>query len=543
MADLTSGLVTASALGQSPPCVRVTWIAWDSPFRGSGLEIGDRILMVNGAPIVPPGDLEAAKRREADSIGLYSESQGFARLGLTAGSPITLKVRRRAPLNGWIELTISARLAEKRYYRDENNAVVFGEGGPNTMTSDGFSACWGGWYDETMVAALSRILDADRRQTSSFVSRFEARNLRETHGAQVAFARKAYPGAWASALGADFDAAVAVCDGRRVLLPPNALDFRRRGEELAAEVRTKAQTAWSAFQESRRSEIVPAFPAVNPVRDDVRTVTGKLVVLPPLRNSDWISDAGHGWFAAGGSGWYFLDAESARARAMLKAQRRYAKLVDPNLQPQWEFVARITGESRLIVVGERAEYGLVAEPVAALVGGALYVDLTQPSDATVPFAGEEGLVDESPKLPPPDASPAEVMLALVGAVKNDDLALWRALHVSWEVERLSAEDGTEKLVVHPCAPSPDESMFEEARRSIMGRVLDAQVAWVDDPKTLVDATRFKGASVIEEVEVWLEHVGEFEGERRTFCDTTVRPKWTLQRINGGPWRIATVQPI
>lgn len=77
----------------------------------------------------------------------------------------------------------------------------------------------------------------------------------------------------------------------------------------------------------------------------------------------------------------------------------------------------------------------------------------------------------------------------------------------------------------------------------MGRVLDAQVAWVDDPKTLVDATRFKGASVIEEVEVWLEHVGEFEGERRTFCDTTVRPKWTLQRINGGPWRIATVQPI
>ena len=40
--------------------------------------------------------------------------------------------------------------------------------------------------------------------------------------------------------------------------------------------------------------------------------------------------------------------------------------------------------------------------------------------------------------------------------------------------------------------------------------------------------------MIEEVEVWLEHVGEFEGNDGPFCDTTVRPKWTLQRINGGP---------
>ena len=366
MADLTNGLVTASALGQSPPCVRVTWIAWDSPFRGSGLEIGDRILMVNGAPIVTTRDLEAAKRREADSIGLYSES-GIRAAGIDCRIPITLKVRRRAPLNGWIELTISARLAEKRYYRDENNARRVWEGGPNTMTSDGFSACWG-WYDETMVAALSRILDADRRQTSSFVSRFEARNLRETHGAQVAFARKAYPGAWASALGADFDAAVAVCDGRGCCFPNARFpeDEAKNWPPRSAPRRKPRGRRFRKSPKRNRSHFSRGQSGATTSEQSPENSS----CLPPLRNSDWISDAGR-LVCRGRQRLLFPRCGIPRERgAILKAQRRYAKLVDPNLQPQWEFVARITGESRLIVVGNAPRYGLVAEPVAALVGGA-----------------------------------------------------------------------------------------------------------------------------------------------------------------------------
>ena len=393
------------------------------------------------------------------------------------------------------------------------------------------------------MTLLARVLDADQRQPPAFVSRYEAKNLRDTHGARVAFARKQYPGAWSQALGADYDAALTLCEGRVVELPPQALEFRRRGEALAAEIRTQGQAAWAAFQAARAGEFIPAFPAVNPVRGDVRPVNGRLVVLPPLGNRDWIQDAGHGWFAAGGTGWYFLDAESGPVRAMLMSQRRYARLVDPNLAPRWEFIARITGESRLVVVGERAHYGLVAVPEAALVAGALFVDLTRAGEPEVKFAGEAALTGAEPVLPPADASPGEVVTALVAAVKNQDLALWRSLHAGWEVERRTGEDGRDQFVVHPCAPASNESMFEEARRSVLGRVLDAQVRWEGDPRPLVNGARFPGAASFDEVEVWLEHVGEFDGERRTFCDVTVRPKWTLQRVNGGPWRIATAQPI
>lgn len=542
MDELTSGLATLAELNARPPCLRVTWIAWDSPFRGRGLLVGDRVVAVNEVSLSTSTDPAQARRNESELVGGYAEAQGFARAGLVVGAPLALTVRRRASPRGWTELKVTAALGRVAAYRDANNAIVLGDGGPNTMASDGFSESWGSWY-ERLVKLLSRVLDADQRQTPSFVSRYEAKNLRDGHGARVAFARQRFPGAWSQALGEDYDAALSLCEGRRIELSPGALEFRRRGEVLAAELHAQALTAWAEFQARRASEFIPAFPAVSPVRGDVRPVTGRLVLLPPLGNSDWIEDAGHGWFVASGTGCYVLDAESGAARAMLTAQRRYARRVDPNLAPRWEFIARINGESRLVVVGGRAQYGLLAVPEAALVGGAMVVDLTQATGAEAMFAGETGLVKDTVALPPADASPGEVVAALVSAVKNQDLSLWRSLHAGWEVERRAREDGGEQLIVHPCAPMPNESMFEESRRSVLGRVLDAQVVWEDDPRTLVDGARYAGATTIDEAEVWLEHVGEFDGERRTFCDVTVRPRWTLQRVNGGPWRIATAQPI
>ena len=542
MADPRSGLSTLVDLDATPPNARVIGIAWDSPFRGSDLRVGDRIVGVGGKAVLRPADAPARQALQSSLPGQYNEPQTFAALGLDVGSTLVLRIRRRAPEQGWIELDVGAPLFEQRAYRNADNREVLGDGGPVTMDSDGFgSGGWGGWSD-SMAALLSRMLDRDQH-TGTFVTRFEAKSLRETHGESVAFAAKTYPGAWSAALKADYDAALALNEGRLVSLPANALDFRRRGEELAAEIRTQAQADWDAFQAAHAAEIVPAFPAVNPVQGRVDAVTGKLVVLPPLGNRDWIAEGGHGWFAAGGDGWYFLDAEAEPAQAMLTAQRRYTKMVDPNIAAQWQFVARITGEPRLTVVGERAHFGLVAEPVAALVGGAMFVDLTQRKATQVPFTGEAGLLDETPDLPPDDAAPATVLAALVGAVKTGDLALWRALHAGWSIERRNDAEGRERLIVHPCAAAPDESMYELSRRSVMGRVLDAQVAWVDDPFVLVDGKRFEGAMAIDEVTLWLDHVGEFDGERRVFADVTVRPRWTLQRVDNGPWRIAEAQPI
>jgi hypothetical protein len=539
MGDVTSGLSTAPQLDGTPPHLRITWIAWDSPFRGTGLAVGDRIVGINGVAVQRPADEAEAQRLIPTLPGQYSEAQGFARAGLAAGGVLRLSVRRRAEGSGWATLEVQAALRETANYRDANGTPVYGPGGPIAMSSDGFDGAWSGWYDETLLRLLGRLLDPE--QAASLSTRPELRMLQEQHGARVEYALAHYPGPWANALQADYQAAVARCAGRAVTLPANALDFRRRGEELAAQVREQAQAAWAAAQAAHAAETIPAFPAIHPVRGDARSVAGKVVLPPPLGNGDWISDGHRGCFAAGGDGWYFLDAESEAAQAMLLARERYTRLVDPNLPAQFEFLARITGEPRLVVVGEAAHYGLAAEPLAALVGGALFVDLAQRQGTQVPFAGEAGLVDDHPQLPPDSATPAEVLTALVGAVKADNIALWRALHADWWVEQREDQGG--RLLVHHVAQPPDDSMFEASRRSVLERVLDAQVAWTDTPQPLVDGQRFPGAATVDEVEAWLDHIGEFDGRTCTFSDVTVSPRWRLQRFNGGPWRIVQAQPI
>lgn len=512
---------------------------WDSPFRATELTIGDRIVAVNGAAVQKPADPAELSRRLPNMVGQYAEYQAWEAAALSAGAPIAFRVRRRNQPGGWRALDVTAGLAESQQYRNAGNRPVLGPGGPDASGYDGFAPAWSMWYDETMMKALSRVLDADS-QTGTFVTRFEYAELMK-HEARVVYAKEHYPGPWADALTRDFEAAVAVCHGTRVDLPPTALDFRRRGEELAGKIRALAEAAWFSFQNEVADNTVAAFPALNPVRDDVAAVVGKHVVLPALGNAEWISEAGHGWFAAGNEhdGWYFIDAEAEPAQAMLQARLRFTRLVDPNLAARFEFVAKTLGQPRLVVVGDRAQFGLEAEPVAALVGGDMFVNLTTRAATLVAFAGEADLVDATPELPPADAPPEAVLGALVMAVKQGDIARWRALHVDWQIE--AHDDG--RVIVHPQHPPPSDDIFERSRRSMADRVLDARVTWVGDPEVVTDGTRFPGALRIEQVEVWLDHVGSFDAETRTFVDVTVRPKWALQRVDCGPWRISTPQDI
>ena len=61
-AEISSELKTYPMIDNNLPAFRVTWIPWDSGFRGSGLKIGDQILSVNGKPIVKPDKLEDLQR-------------------------------------------------------------------------------------------------------------------------------------------------------------------------------------------------------------------------------------------------------------------------------------------------------------------------------------------------------------------------------------------------------------------------------------------------------------------------------------------------
>ena len=67
-AELGSGLQTTPMLDANPPCLRVSWIRWDSGFRGSGLRIGDRIVAVNGVPVTKPSTLQETQRALPKSI-------------------------------------------------------------------------------------------------------------------------------------------------------------------------------------------------------------------------------------------------------------------------------------------------------------------------------------------------------------------------------------------------------------------------------------------------------------------------------------------
>lgn len=534
MADALSGLISTVFTDQ-PPHVRITWIAWNSPFRATDLRLGDRIIAVNGAPVSDETFLKAS----SSLPGCYGETAAFAAAGLDVGSPLTLTVRRRAPHQGWTEATVTAPLMGRPdSARNAEGRELIAPGGPDLYDSAGFhTGGWRGWYDN-MVKKFSQIADADQHHGgSTWGTRYEWKDLGEQHGARVALAVEAFPCDWTRALQADYEAARAATAGEAITLSPGALDYRRRGEQLAAEIRYKGVAAFEAFKVARAGETIAAFPAPNPVRDDITAITGKLVLLPPLGNRDYVMDGGRTLFAAGGDGWYFVDAEGEAAQAMLRAQRRYEKLVDPMLPAEWQFLVRITGAARLAVIADRAHYGLVVEPLAALVGRAMCVDLTLRQGDQVAFTAEAGLVDDTSDLPPADATPAQVMAALIGAVKAGDMALWQALHVDWWIE----DRGNGQLIVHPHAAPPDTSRWNDQRRSVLKEVIDARTIWVDDPVVLAPADRYPGAEAIEQVTLWQDHIADFgtpeAPDIRSYTAASVSATWALQRVGAGPWRV------
>ncbi len=535
MADLISGLTTRAQFGAAPACFFVDWVAWDSPFRPAGLRPGDRIVAVDGTPVAPPADDRALQRYSQGFIGQLNESAGFS------GAPVRLTIRRRAPAKGWQTIEVTATPTPRAVYTNAEGRRALSPDGPDEMESDGFSGSWGSWL-EIVVNAMQAIL-ARGWQDRSFVSQAELHMFRDAHESRIAALSEKYPGPFAEAMKADCAATIARAAGAEIPLPPDALEFRRRGEELAAAVRDAATAAWQEAQTRVADSTIPAFPTGHPIRDGMADKAGKHVLLPPLGNSDWIADTGRTWFAASQNDeWIFIDAEAPPAQSVLEAQLRYRRRVTPDIGASWQFLARILPEPRLGMIGEEARFGLQAEPVAALVGdGAMCVDLTAPGAAFghegapgAPFAGEAALATRIPTPPPDDADPVAVLAALVEAVKQDDIDTWRALFADWWVETL--DDG--RAVVHPHIVTVQDSWFEDARRSILGRVLDARPVWQDDIRVVRDGSAFEGALRIEEVLVELDHVGEFDGVTRSFNDVTTTRWWTLQRVNGGPWRVA-----
>lgn len=535
---LASRIVTYPLLDDDPAAFRVSWIHWDSGFRASGLRVGDQIVAVNAAPVVRPEKREDLQHMLPMSVGQYAEYQDWQKRRAKEGDLLALSVRRRrVPGEGWETFDVRGALRAERRYLNEQERLTLGPGGPDNFAYDGFGEAWESWYAK-LISQLTRILEGAWQQ-NSFSSRYELDSHLE-YKARVDYLTEHYPGPLADALKADWEAARESLAGRKYEIRARALEYRRAEDERVRQVAETARRAWDAFLQAKQAETIPPFPGVDPINGDLSTVVGKYVVLPPIGYRDWINEAGHNWLGSSeGHTWYFADTEAPAAQRMLLAVRRYRRLVAPNIREDYALVCRVLPNPRLLIVQERGAFGMEVEPVAALVDDAVFVDLTVQEHGDSPFAGEEVLLKPSAAMPPDDATPVQVMEALVAALKEGDLATWQGLFADWEVSQLP--DG--RPVLHSYEIRFRDSDWEDSRRKILDDVYGIEVVWIGNPRDTTTGHEFERAPHIEEVLVEIDHIGCVQTEYRAFSKPSFNRWWRLQRVDGGPWRISTVQGI
>lgn len=530
-------------LDEQPPAFRVSWIKWDSAFRSAGLRVGDHIVAVNGKPVAKPANPDDVSKMLPSSIGQYDESRMWAAAGAHAGDALKLTVRRRnVPGIGWTTLDINGRLMATQNYSTEDGRPALAPGGPESMASDDFDGSWSSWYDDKLVPQFSALLDG-AWQRASFVSQFEL-TQHQALKPRVDYLNQHYPGTFAHSVKDDWQTVADSLAGAKVNLTGEDLRWRRAEDERVQHVKDASASAFAAFQASVAGQTIPAFPALDPTQTDSKTVAGKYVVLPQIRSSDWLDNGGRTFFAFSNQGnpadgYWFAEEERDDAQAMLLAAERYRRLVTTSLEETYTIVGRVTAEPALKVVNGRGFYGMVVEIAAAMLGDAVFVDLTKRNGTSARFTCEDEVDQPMHALPPEDAPPSQILETLFGALKLGDAKLWKALYAGWRVATL--DNGQPLLYLHEDGV-PDQ-YWEYSRESMHSRVYGLRVCWIGEPRALMTGKEFEGAPRIDEVDAEIDHIGLFNGEYRVFKDVTVNRVWKLQRMNGSGWRIATLQQI
>jgi hypothetical protein len=537
--SLLSGLVTTPLLEADPPSMRVSWIAWDSGFRDAPLRVGDHIVAVNGHPITHPPDLQSVQRQLPQMIGQYAEYQTWSELKLKDGSPILLRIRhRRAPGKGWEELEVKGSVRADRVYLNDRDRRILGFGGPDGMASDGFDGAWSYWL-EKRVFDWTRVLDGGWQSTMD--TRMGLANHLEEKP-RVDFLSQHYPGPFARAIASDWDTVRRSLEGDRIDLLPGALDFRQVEEERVQFIREIAMKGWEECFSRNGSSVIPPFPSIDPFRGDRRPVIGKLVALPPIPPRDWIVNAARNYLSVEGDGyWYFAAADQPPLQTTFTAIQRYKKRVSPQIREDIEILGKILPAPRMMVTQRGCVAGFEVEPLAVRVGGALFVDLSIPGGLDRPFQGESELKVKSAPPPPDDADPGTVMETLIQSLKAGDPEVYKTLFADW---RAVADDARPiYYAFYPPSPGSQDDDWIRSQRLLMDRVSDIRVRWVGDPRIVIRGDEVPGLPHIEQVSIEIDHCGMFDGECRTFNSVALHRLWTLQRRNGGPWRISSPQSI
>ena len=463
---------------------RVLWIPWNSGFRGSELQVEDLITSLGGKTFEPGN--------RAFDFGGYPEQQFWATAGARDGDPISVTVVR-----GHETRTIQGKVRADRIYTTADGKRAIASPGPEAMATGGFDSPWQFW-DEAIVKEMQAALEVGWRRNT----RQQLASLLQ-HAPRIEILSRQYPGLYANAMKEDFERTVEWLRGRRYNLGPDDLVYRSLSEARVQDAIDRATRSWATYLAHTRAVELSSLPPVDPVRGDRSAITGRMVLLPEMHE---ISEAGHGWFWAKGSGAsvFLVDQRSRAFRIILQAMLRFQELITPAINGRFTLVGEIGDSPAMVASGRQVFTGLTIEPVAALVDGRMFIE-TSVGDAAK-FEGEEDATKPPVVDTRSDLSPAEVFRSFINALKVGEAELWASFLATW-----SCSDADGQGVYQPDDGPANKDHYREytrARQQITGPVYDARVVNTSDVKVILDRQDLR----VEEVRLTVDHVGLFDGE-------------------------------
>ena len=527
--ELKSGLKITLVDEGGELYARVSWIYWDSGFRESGLEEEDRIVAIQGASLTLPEDPKERRIARDRVIGGLSESKLFAELGLKDSSPLTLTLLRRdVPGRGWTRLEVTGGVrAERIYYTAEGKPAV-APGGPERLARNDVGDTWTSWLERREIEWSNTL---DGRWLGKFNSRIELAKHLELRP-RIDHALETYPGEFSKRLAEDWERVARSLRGRKVELPADALAFRKRGDLVERDIAAAGDAAWTAFFAAHGA--VDALPKLDLVRDDRAPLAGKVIALPGLTWRESVKDGDRSVFVASHSGYHcYVTANQPSMQIFWSRLNDYQARIEPRVTEQYDVIGRIAVDTSLVVTPrDGAKIGLNIEVLAVRVPGHFFADVT---GSAASFVGAELATALGATAPTDDASPSDVMRALVLAVKFGDERLWQALYADWV-----AWSGDGRPYYRAFAPyknfMPD---YTRARDLMLHKVAHVEPVWESEPVVVLRGDEFDGAPRIDQVQVLMDHIGQFDEGAHVFCTIELTRVWVLQRRNGGPWRIAS----
>lgn len=540
----------------------VTWIAWDSGFRGSGLRIGD--LIIGHQDVRYDATASTDKIRIGDvRFPVWCEQQS-----LKPGDPFTVQILRNDET-----LVITGRVgSDRRYFDAASERRTLGDGGPVAFEKDGFDSAWGTWYSQFVDLAKTTLAGWDYIAGASSIH-LSARA--EEFSERVDFLLHRYPGDFASATADDLAAMRKMVAGEKRDLTPADLSYRTLGAERASAISAAADEAFTGFLREVDGALLKDAPrAPNSFRDNIRALFGQMVRLPELGRAETLYETRRSWFWAGegGStrvGGYLVDRNAEMLAPLYVAMREYTEKVDPAFRDAtFSFIGVVERSPALVADVDRkiTVTGVKVRPIAAMVtnandrGKRFFVDLRKAGEsgadkpgASEAFAGERAL-EAGMKRPAlaPEASPAQVLEAAFAALKVGDMNTWLGFFADWQVRRFYERDGSYAWVDLTWITVSEQSgmgIWNQARKRLLDDVHGVEVARVSTPRVVFDQTLESGEHVgrtpriVEEVRATVNHIGKFGDEYRTFCGGRLHRAWCLQRLDDGPWRITVAQAL